>query len=95
GEFSGATCSISQGRRELIAKTVDLTPENPQVVTLRSAPQSPVDVTIKTQEGTVLASFTTPLPIPEQTPPEPSGLMTKPDEQLTLEETFLRGRKHD
>jgi len=95
GKFPGATCSISQGRRELLAKTVDLTPENPQVVTLRPARQSPVDVTIKSNEGTVLASFTTPLPIPDETPPEPSGLMTKPDEQLTLEEKFLKGRKHD
>jgi tetratricopeptide (TPR) repeat protein len=95
GKFKGATCTISQGRRELIAKTVDLTPENPQVVTLRPAPQSAVDVTIKSKDGAVLASFTTPLPIPEQAPPEPSRLMTKPDEQLTLEEKFLRGRKHD
>ncbi len=95
GKFPGATCSISQGRRELIAKSVDLTPENPRVVILRPAPQSPVDVTIKSKEGAVLASFTTPLPIPEETPPEPSELMTKPDEQLTLEEKFLRGRKHD
>lgn len=95
GKFPGATCTISLGRRELLAKAVDLTPENPQVVTLRSAPESPVDVTIKSKDGAVLASFTTPLPIPEQTPPEPSELMTKPDEQLTLEEKFLRGRKHD
>ncbi len=95
GKFPGATCTISQGRHELIAKTLNLTPEDPQVVTLRPAPQSPVDVAIKSKEGTVLASFTTPLPIPEETPPEPSGLMTTPDEQLTLEEKFLRGRKHD
>jgi len=95
GKFPAATCAISQGRRELLEKTVDLTPENPQVVTLRPAPRSPVDVTIKTKEGTVLASFATPLPIPEQAPPEPSKLMTKPDEQLTLGEKFLKGRKHD
>ena len=95
GRFPGATCSISQGRRELMARTVDLTPENPQAVTLSPAPQSPVDVTIVTKDGTVLASFATPLPIPKETPPEPSELMTKSDEQLTLQEKFLRGRKHD
>ncbi len=95
GEFPGATCTLSSGRRELLAKAVELSPEGPQVVTLRSAPQSPVDITIKSKEGTVIASFTTPLPVPKETPPEPSGLMTKPDEQLTLEDKFLRGRKHD
>jgi len=95
GKFPGAVCTVTQGGRELLAKTVDLTPEDPQVVTLRLAARSAVDVTIKAKDGAIIASFTTPLPIPEETPPEPSKLMTKPDEQLTLEEKFLRGRKHD
>ena len=95
GKFPGASFSISQGGRQPLERTIDLTPENPQVVSLVQAVESPVDVTIKSKEGAVLASFTTPLPIPEQTPPEPSELMTKPAEQLTLEEKFLRGRKHD
>jgi len=95
GKFPGAVCTVTRGRRELLAKAVDLTPEYPQVVTLSPVPRSAVDVTIKTAEGAVLASFTTPLPIPKETPPERPDLMTKPDEQLTLEEKFLRGRKHD
>jgi tetratricopeptide (TPR) repeat protein len=95
GNFSGATCALSQGRRELLKKTMNLTPKNRRTVTLSSAPESPVDVTIKTKKGHVLASFTTPLPIPKTSPPEPSKLMTKPDEQLTLEEKYLKGRKHD
>jgi tetratricopeptide (TPR) repeat protein len=95
GNFSGATCTLSQGRRRLLKKTVDLTPKNPRPVTLSSAPKSPVDVTIRTRKGQVLASFATPLPIPKTSPPEPSKLMTKPDEQLTLEEKYLKGRKHD
>ncbi len=76
-------------------KTLNLTPENPQVVTVRSTARSPLDVTITNKKGQVLASFTTPLPIPQTPRPEPSRLMTKPDEQLSLEEKFLRGRKHD
>jgi len=93
--FSGATCTLSQGPRKLLTKTINLTPENPRMLTLSSAPRTPVDVTIKTRKGQVLASFATPLPIPKISPPEPSKLMTKPDEQLTLEEKYLRGRKHD
>ncbi len=93
--FSGATCTLSQGPRKLLTKTINLTPENPRVLTLSSAPQSPVDVTIKTRKGQVLASFITPLPIPKFSPPEPSKLMTKPDERLTLEEKYLKGRKYD
>ncbi|MHC4753360.1 MAG: DUF5107 domain-containing protein [Planctomycetota bacterium] len=94
-KFSGAICTFSQGRRELLKKTVNLTPENPRMLSLSLASQSPVDVIIKTKKGQVLASFVTPLPIPKISPPEPSKLMTKPDEQLTLEEKYLKGRKYD
>ena len=93
--FPSATCTLSQGDKTLLKRTIDLTPKNPRTLTLFSAPQSPVDVTIKTKKGQLLASFATPLPIPRISPPEPSKLMTKPDEQLTLEEKYLRGRKHD
>jgi len=94
-DFSGSTCTLSQGRRELLAKTLNLSPEKPQVVTLRSAPQTPIDVMIKDRTGQILASFATPLPIPDTPEPEPSRLMTLPDEELTLEQIYLRGRKYD
>ncbi|HUU19265.1 MAG TPA: DUF5107 domain-containing protein [Sedimentisphaerales bacterium] len=95
GNFSRAICTLSQGRNILLKRTVNLTPKNPRMLTLFSAPQSPVDVTIKTRKGQLLASFATPLPIPKISPPEPSMLMTKPDEQLTLEEKYLKGLKYD
>jgi tetratricopeptide (TPR) repeat protein len=94
-DFPAATCVMSQGRRELLVKTVDLTPEDPQTVALPAATDAPVDVTIKDQKGRVLAAFTTPLPIPETPEPEPSRLMRKPDEQLTIEQMYLKGRKYD
>ena len=93
--FPSATCTLSQGDKTLLKRTIDLTPKNPRTLTLSSVPQSPVDVTIKTRKGQLLASFATPLPIPRISPPEPSKLMTKPDEQLTLEEKYLKGRKYD
>ncbi len=91
----GAVCTFSQDGRQLLRKTVDLTPEKPEILTLSPASQSSVDVTMKTKKGQVLASFDSPLPIPETPRPKPSGLMTKPDEQLTLEQKYLKGRKHD
>ena len=95
GKFSGAVCTFSQDSRKLLRKTITLTPENPQILTLFSAPQSPIDITIQTKRGQILASFTTPLPIPKISPPETSKLMKKPDEQLTLEEKYLKARKYD
>jgi tetratricopeptide (TPR) repeat protein len=93
--FPDSTCLITRDGRRLLRKTIDLGPENPKTVTLSGAGQSPVEVTIRTSKRQVLASFVTPLPIPETPEPKPSDLMSKPDEQLTLEEKYLRGRKHD
>ncbi len=95
GKFYGATCTFSQGSRKLLRKTINLNPENPQILTLFSAPRSPVDITIKTKKGQVLACFATPLPIPEISPPKTSELMRKPDGQLTLEEIYIKARKYD
>ncbi|OHB73037.1 MAG: hypothetical protein A2Z25_06620 [Planctomycetes bacterium RBG_16_55_9] len=94
-QFRGASCTLLQGRRELLGKKLNLTPEDSRVVTLRPAPAEPVDVTIKDRAGRVLASFRTPLPIPVTPDPEPSTLMTKPDSELALEQMYLKGRKFD
>ncbi len=93
--FRGAVCVLSEGREELLRKLMDLSPAAPQVVTLSPSPKSPVDVTIKAQNGSVLASFVTPLPIPKVSPPEPARLAQKPDEELSAEEKYLKGRKCD
>jgi len=95
GKFRDAVCTLSQDGRKLLKKRMDLSPERPQVLTLSAAPQSPIDVAIKAKNGGVLASFTTPLPIPKVDPPAVSKLMSKPDEQLTLEEKYLKGQKYD
>jgi tetratricopeptide (TPR) repeat protein len=94
-EFPAATCVLSEGGRELLRKFLDLSPANPQAVTLRPAPKSSVDATIKAKNGDVLASFTTPLPIPKVSPPQHAEFLTKSDEQLSVEEMYLKGRKLD
>jgi len=94
-EFPAATCTLSEGGLELLRKSRDLSPAGPQIVTLRSASKSPVDVTIRAKNGDVLASFTTPLPIPKVSPPQHAEFLTKSDEQLSVEEMYLKGRKFD
>jgi len=95
GRFPGASCSVVREGQELVAKKLDLSPKAPQIVTLSPDPKAPVDVTIKTAKGAILASFTTPLPIPKMDPPHRPDFMNKPDGQLTLEEKFLKAQKHD
>ena len=64
-------------------------------MTLTEEPQRPVNVTVTGAEGRVLAAFTTPLPIPKVDPPDPAKFAERPDEQLTVEELYLKGRKSD
>ncbi len=95
GKFPSALCTISEEHQELLKKRLDLSPHNPVVLTLSPSPKLPVDITIKAKNGDVLASFVSPLPIPSVSPPEPLSFVNKPDEQLTVEEKFLKGRKFD
>jgi tetratricopeptide (TPR) repeat protein len=82
-------------KRELVRKEIDLSPGAPALVALAEEPEKPVHVTITSKEGQVLAAFTTPLPIPKVDPPDPAKFKEKPDDQLTVEELYLKGRKFD
>jgi tetratricopeptide (TPR) repeat protein len=95
GKFAGAICTISRERQELLKKRLDLSPDSPQELIISPAAQSPVNVTIEAKNGDVLASFVTPLATPSVSPPEPLSFVKKLDEQLTVEEKFLKGRKYD
>ncbi len=93
--FRVTRCTIFEKDQMLLNKNIDLSYRKPVVVELSPAPKSAIDITLKTRNGDVLASFAIPLPIPKVSPPDVSKLMTKPDEQLTVEEKYLKGRKHD
>ncbi|MCX5643445.1 MAG: DUF5107 domain-containing protein [Phycisphaerae bacterium] len=95
GRFPGVSCSVVQEGKELVTKKLNLDPKAPQIVTLSPDPKVPVDVTVKTAKGAVLAAFTTPLPIPKTEPPQRPDFMTKPDGQLTVEEKYLKALKLD
>jgi tetratricopeptide (TPR) repeat protein len=95
GEFPGLICDLSREGRPLLSRQVDLSPQEPAVVSVSDVGQAPVEVLLKTRGGHVLAAFTTPLPIPEVLPPDPATFVEKPDEELTVEELYLKGRKFD
>ncbi len=95
GRFPGAICTVTREGQEAVTKKLDLSPKAPQVVNISPDPKVPVDVMVKTAKGTVLAAFTTPLPIPKKDPPQRPDYMNKPDGQLTTEEKYLRALKHD
>ncbi len=95
GKFPRATCTLSQQGKDLLSKQMDLSPAAPRVMTLSPRPEGPVDVTLRTQRGDVLASFTTPLPIPKTDPARRPAWTTASDDQLTPEEKYLKAQKLD
>jgi tetratricopeptide (TPR) repeat protein len=93
--FPKATCVLARGGKELVRQELNLSPGKPALVTLTDEPQKPVDVTVKEQDGQTLAAFTTPLPIPKVEPPPAGKFVEKEDDELTVEELWLKGRKFD
>ncbi|HLB72452.1 MAG TPA: DUF5107 domain-containing protein [Sedimentisphaerales bacterium] len=91
-KLPGSVCILSMAGQEPLQETLDLSPAAPTTVTLLDVADAAVSVTIKTNDGDVLAAFDTPLPIPKVYPPQ---VIQKPDEELSVEEKFLKGRKHD
>jgi tetratricopeptide (TPR) repeat protein len=94
---STAICQLSRGGQELLRKLINLSPETPATVVLAQEPEKPVDVRIESVVDMfdVLAQFTTPLPIPKVEPPDLAKFKEKPDNQMTVEESYFKGRKLD
>ncbi len=95
GGFGDAVCTLTSNGSRLLEKRVNLSAEDPVVLTVARNTEWPVEVLVKTKKGNVLAQFTTPLPIPKVSPPGRPVFENKPDEQLTSEELFLKARKYD
>ncbi len=92
--FPRAKCVVAQEGHTVLSN-VDLTPNEPAVLPLSQDPGKPVDITVTSKEGRLLARYTSPLPIPKVEPPDPARFVEKPDDQLSVEELFLKGRKAD
>ncbi len=93
GQFPQATCVLRREGRELASKTLDLSPQTPSVVTLEEGASEPIDVTVTSKDGQILAQFTTPLPIPVVEPPRLAEELA--DEKMSTELLYLKGRKLD
>lgn len=94
-DFPDAVCVLKQSGKQLLNKQVELSPNAPAVVTLDEQTTEPIEVAIKDKEKELSVVFTTPLPIPKVEPPDSLKLTEKLDDQLTVEELYLKGRKFE
>ena len=94
-KFDGAKCSIYQDRKEIFTSTVNLSPE--QAITVPCTLQSDKEVVIavQTADGRDLALYTNPLPLPQVVPPGQPTYVNKPEDQLTIQEIYLKAQKFD
>ncbi len=95
GRFPNARCEFSQNGKILEKSKLNLSPLAPAIVSLDTDPDAIVDVQITDRDGEVLASYRSPLQIPERTPPEPDWKSAKKEEELSTEETYLKGLLYD
>jgi tetratricopeptide (TPR) repeat protein len=95
GKYNRAECVLAADGQTLVRQTVDLSPAAPTIVTLARPPLQPLDVTVTSGEGRLLAAFITPLPIPGTDQPTPPRFADLPDDPLSVEELYLKGRKFD
>ena len=94
GEFPGAAISVSAAGTDLIQQKSDLSPSAPAVLHVLLPPGAAADIAVRSREGEVLASFTTPLPIPAVKPGQPPWILENEDPS-SAEELFLKGNFED
>lgn len=94
-KFIGATCAIYQDNKELYNKIIDLSPTNSSFISVTVPVGQAVKVLLKTKDGKELASYTSPLPLPQVVVPKQPTYVNKPDNQLTLDEVYLKAQKFD
>lgn len=93
-EIANAELLLTQQEHGLLKETITLSPRQAAVVKLPSAPEGPIAVRLL-ESGKPIAEYTSPLPIPKVTPPEPDWLRAKPESQLSAEEKYLKGLLFD
>jgi tetratricopeptide (TPR) repeat protein len=86
--------AVREGK-ELMGREFDLSPRAAATFVVPGVGQSPAEIVVKDAKGQNLARFTTPLPIAKVDPPDPATFKEKPEGEMTVEELYYKGRRHD
>jgi len=88
-EFPEATCTIDGSEASSLIRNLHLSPAKPEEITTLAL-GTVRRVSINSKDGKVLAEYTVPLDIPKVSPPK---FHDKTDEQMGVEELYLKGEK--
>lgn len=94
-KIAGAICVIYQNNNEIAKQTIDLSPERASIITVPLPAENKVEIVLKSSGGIDLASYVNPLPLPQVIPPKQPSYVNKPDDELTVEELYLKAQKYD
>ena len=93
--IKGAKCILMAGEKEIQRKVIDLSPSSSVRVDMNKSSFDTVTVLLETNEGDVLATFQTPLPLPPVDPIQSASYVNREDATLSVEENFLKAEKFD
>lgn len=93
--FPHARCRIISGEDILKDEYIDLSPVDVTVLFTEKQVDEAVTIELKSNSNEQIAVFQTPLPIPKVTPPELPIYYNKSDEELTVQEIYLKAQKFD
>lgn len=88
GVFEKASCTLSQGEKQLLQQPLDLTPLQPAIVTLANPPEGRVKVDVRSAQDEILLDYETPLDIPKIDPPDLAKKPARADGQPTADEKY-------
>ena len=94
-KIDGASCVIYQDNEEIQVKRVDLSPDKAIAISVAMPQETGVNIVLRSLDGQELASFASPLPLPQVIPPQRPAYENKSDDRLSPEETYLKAQRFD
>jgi len=93
--LKGVDCKVMAGGKELDHKKTDLSPLAAVLLEMNKGGSDTVTIMLKKNTGELLAEFNSPLNLPEVIPNKPPTYVGKDDENLSVEEKYLKAQKYD
>jgi len=93
--LKAVSCVVLAEGKEIQRAKTDLSPSASVTLEFDKSNKDTVTILLETANGDVLAQFNSPLSLPRVDPIEPATYVNKADENLSVEETYLKAQMFD